>query len=69
MRTLNVALVGILVTTCLWGISRFGFFDNFERSTLDLRFRLSPTTSEADSSIILVLLDGRSMDLLPWPVP
>jgi len=69
MRTLKVALIGILVTICLWGISSFEFFDNFERSTLDLRFRLSPTPSEADSSIILVLLDGGSMDLLPWPVP
>ncbi len=69
MRTLRVALIGMLVTASLWGISRFEFFENFERSTLDLRFRLSPTPSEADSSIILVLLDGGSMDLLPWPVP
>ncbi len=69
MRTLKVALISILLTVCLWGISSFEFFDNFERSTLDLRFRLSPTPNEADSSIILVLLDGGSMDRLPWPVP
>lgn len=68
-RTLKVLLIGILATVSIWGISRFEFFDNFERSTLDLRFKLSPSPAEADSSIILVLLDGRSMDQLPWPVP
>ncbi len=69
MRTFMVALIAILVTLSLWGLSRFDFFENFERSTLDLRFRLSPTPDDADSSIILVLLDGGSMDVLPWPVP
>ncbi|MEN8209129.1 MAG: adenylate/guanylate cyclase domain-containing protein [Candidatus Fermentibacteria bacterium] len=69
MRILNVVLIGILVTASLWGLSALDFFDNFERSTLDLRFRLTPTPDEADSSIILVLLDGGSMDVLPWPLP
>lgn len=69
MRTFKVALIGMLVTASLWGVSRFDFFENFERGTLDLRFRLSPTPNDADSSIILVLLDGGSMDILPWPVP
>ncbi len=64
-----VTLIGVLVTLSLWGISRFDFFESFERSTLDLRFRLSPTPCDADSSIILVLLDGGSMDVLPWPLP
>lgn len=68
-RMLKVLLIGVLATVSIWGISRFEFFDNFERSTLDLRFKLSPTPAEADSSIILVLLDGGSMDQLPWPVP
>ncbi len=69
MRTLKTALIGILVTACLWGVSRLDFFDSFERSTLDLRFRLSPTPEDADENIILILLDGASMDCLPWPVP
>lgn len=69
MRTFMVALIAILVSLSLWGLSKFDFFENFERSTLDLRFRLSPTPDDADSSIILVLLDGGSMDVLPWPVP
>jgi adenylate cyclase len=69
MRTFMVALIAILVTLSLWGVSKFDFFENFERSTLDLRFRLSPTPNDADSSILLVLLDGGSMDVLPWPVP
>ncbi|MCK5115341.1 MAG: adenylate/guanylate cyclase domain-containing protein [Candidatus Aegiribacteria sp.] len=69
MRTFMVALIAILVTLSLWGLSKLDFFENFERSTLDLRFRLSPTPNEADSSIILVLLDGGSMDVLPWPLP
>ena len=69
MRTFKVALIGTLVTASLWTLSGFNFFENFERSTLDLRFRLSPTPNDADSSIILVLLDGGSMDVLPWPLP
>jgi adenylate cyclase len=69
MRIFMVTLIGIFVTLSLWGISKFDFFENFERSTLDLRFRLSPTPNDADSSIILVLLDGGSMDVLPWPLP
>jgi len=69
MRTIKVILIGVLATAVLFGISRSDFFENFERSTLDLRFRLSPTPQEADSSIILILLDGGSMDQLPWPVP
>ncbi|RKZ10316.1 hypothetical protein DRQ25_03265 [Candidatus Fermentibacteria bacterium] len=69
MRTLMVGLIATLVTLSFWGLSKFDFFENFERSTLDLRFRLSPTPNDADSSIILVLLDGGSMDVLPWPVP
>lgn len=64
-----VLLTGLLVTIAVWSISRLDFHDDIERSTLDLRFRLSPTPEQADSSIILVLLDGGSMDRLPWPVP
>ncbi len=69
MRTLMVLFTGFLVTSAVWSISRLEFHDNLERSTLDLRFRLSPTPGQADSSVILVLLDGGSMDRLPWPVP
>lgn len=64
-----VLLTGLAVTAAVWGISRLDFHDDLERSTLDLRFRLSPTPEEADTSVILVLLDGGSMDRLPWPVP
>jgi adenylate cyclase len=69
VRTIRTALIGILVSALMWAVSGFEFFQNFERSTLDLRFRLSPTPEQADSSIILILLDGGSMDILPWPVP
>ena len=64
-----MAVVGVASVLLMWSISRLEFHDNLERSTLDLRFRLSPTPHEADSSVILVLLDGGSMDQLPWPVP
>ncbi len=69
LRILKVLLIGLLSTLLFWGISGFEFFGNFERSTLDLRFKLSPTPSRADTKIVLVLLDGGSMDRLPWPVP
>ena len=69
LRILDVILIGVLATVLLWSISGLEFFENFERSTLDMRFKLSPTPAEADSGIILVLLDGGSMDKLPWPVP
>jgi len=68
-RILKVLLIGVLSTVLFWGISSFEFFENFERSILDLRFKLSPTPSRADTRIVLVLLDGGSMDRLPWPVP
>jgi len=69
MRTLKTLLIAVLLTLLLWAVSGFEFFDNFERSTLDIRFRLSPTEDKADDRIVLVLLDGGSMDVLPWPVP
>ncbi|OPL19544.1 MAG: hypothetical protein AVO35_10295 [Candidatus Aegiribacteria sp. MLS_C] len=69
VRILMVLLTGLAVTASVWAISRLDFHDDLERSTLDLRFRLSPTQEDADSSVILVLLDGGSMDKLPWPVP
>lgn len=69
MRTLMLLLIATVVTLLLWGMSRLEFYGNLERSTLDLRFKLSPTVEQADSSVILVLLDGGSMDQLPWPVP
>ncbi|MFO8183006.1 MAG: adenylate/guanylate cyclase domain-containing protein [Candidatus Aegiribacteria sp.] len=69
MRTLMLLVIATAVTLLLWSMSRLEFYGNLERSTLDLRFKLSPTVEQADSSVILVLLDGGSMDQLPWPVP
>ncbi len=62
-------VAGFFITVILWGFSRLPFHDDLERRTLDLRFRLFPTVESADDEIILVLLDGNSMDRLPWPVP
>ncbi len=68
-RIFQVLLIGLLSTIVSWSFSNLEFADSLERSTLDLRFRLSPTPEEADSSIVLILLDGGSMDQLPFPVP
>lgn len=68
-RIFQVLLIGLLSTIVAWGFSNLEFADSLERSTLDLRFRLSPTPQQADSSIVLILLDGGSMDQLPFPVP
>ena len=68
-RIFQVLLIGLLSTIVSWSFSNLEFADSLERSTLDLRFRLSPAPAKADSSIVLVLLDGGSMDQLPFPVP
>lgn len=68
-RTLKVLLIGLLSTLAIWAVSNLEFVESIERRTLDLRFQLFPTPSEADSGIVLILLDGGSMDRLPFPVP
>ena len=68
-RIFQVLLIGLLSVLFSWSLSNLEFSGSLERSTLDLRFRLSPTPLSADSSIVLILLDGGSMNQLPFPVP
>jgi len=66
VRLLGLALLSVLFMQLLSGLQ---FMKEVELRSLDLMFRISPTSEEADTRVILVLLDGGSMDQLPWPVP
>ena len=65
-RLLAIALAAVLFTQLISGLE---FIRELELGTLDLMFRMSPSPEEADAGVVLVLLDGGSMDQLPWPVP
>jgi len=66
IRLLGLALLSVLFMQLLSGLE---FMREVELRSLDLMFRISPSPEEADTRVILVLLDGGSMDQLPWPVP
>jgi adenylate cyclase len=58
-----VAAGSLLVTLLLSGT---GILRQWEWTLLDYRYRLSPQPEAADDSIVLVVLNGDSMDRLSW---
>jgi adenylate cyclase len=60
-RTLALAILAALV---LFPITRLDFFQTLESKTLDLRFKAQPTP--ADPRIVIVTVDGGSLERLPW---
>lgn len=60
-RLLAIALACAVV---LLPVTRLGFVQSLENRTLDLRFKAQPTPP--DPSIIIVTVDGGSLERLPW---
>lgn len=58
-----VALAAICAVVLL-PVSRLGFLQSLENRTLDLRFKAQPTPP--DQSIVIVTVDGGSLERLPW---
>jgi adenylate cyclase len=64
----RLQLAGIAVGSVLLAILLSGlqFWETLESRTLDLRFTLFPAVYEADSSIIIVVVDGGSLERMSW---
>ena len=62
-RLLLVALASVAGTALLSGT---GIVEQWEWTLLDYRYRLFPSPERADSSIVLVVLNGDSMDRMSW---
>jgi len=63
VRLILVALASVLMTALL---SSTGIVRQWEWTLLDYRHRLTPDPEGADDSIVLVVLNGDSMDRLSW---
>ena len=61
---LGLVAVGSLLATLL--LSGTGILRQWEWTLLDYRYRLTPQPEAADESIVLVVLNGDSMDRLSW---
>ncbi|MBN1433171.1 CHASE2 domain-containing protein, partial [Candidatus Fermentibacterales bacterium] len=71
-RNTRLALIALVVVLLLLPVSKLEFFETIEGKTLDLRFRLLSDTARASRDIVIVAVDGESMDRLdyltwPWP--
>jgi len=60
----RLIVVAVACALLLLPVTRLGFFQSLENRTLDLRFKAQPTPS--DSSIVIVTVDGGSLERLPW---
>jgi len=60
----RLIFVAVACALLLLPVTRLGFFQSLENRTLDLRFKAQPTPS--DSSIVIVTVDGGSLERLPW---
>ncbi|MFO7949332.1 MAG: CHASE2 domain-containing protein [Candidatus Fermentibacteraceae bacterium] len=63
VRLILVALASVLMTALL---SSTGIVRQWEWTLLDYRHRLTPDPEGADDSMVLVVLNGDSMDRLSW---
>ena len=63
LQLAGIAVGSVLLVFLLSGLQ---FWETLESRTLDLRFTLFPTVSETDSSIIIVVVDGGSLERMSW---
>lgn len=61
---LRLVALAAVCAVLLLPVSRLGFVQSLENRTLDLRFKAQPTPP--DPSIIIVTVDGGSLERLPW---
>jgi adenylate cyclase len=79
-RTLASALIGLVAGVAAVGLAYTPLFEKWERQTLDLRTRWFADARRADPSIVAVVIDQRSLDVIagsrqeggreqgwPWP--
>jgi adenylate cyclase len=66
INTLSARILGlsILAALALFPFTRLEFMQTLESKTLDLRFRSEPTP--ADPRIVIVTVDGGSLETRPW---
>ncbi len=57
-------LLSLATAAAVFGATRLDFMQKLESSTLDLRFRLQPTA--ADARVIIVAVDGSSLERISW---
>jgi len=60
----RILALSVLAALVLLPITRFDFLQTLENKTLDLRFRAEPTP--ASPRIVIVTVDGGSLERLPW---
>ena len=63
LQLAGIAVGSVLLVFLLSGLQ---FWETLESRTLDLRFTLFPTVSSTDSSIIIVVVDGGSLERMSW---
>ena len=63
---LQLAATAAVFVVIVWLLSGTVFWQTLESRTLDLRFSIFPTVEDADSSIILVVVDGGSLERMSW---
>lgn len=72
---LILVLLAVVISGLVWLASHTNIMREVENKTIDFRFRLSPHPEDADSSIVLVVVDQGSLDYVaknmgwgwPWP--
>ena len=66
-RALAGALIGLVAGLTAFGLGYTPLFEAWERRTLDIRSRWFADTRHADPSIVAVVIDQRSVDLIADP--
>jgi len=61
-RLLLLALLAVCISGSVWLASRSNVMREVENKMVDFRFRLSPHPEDADSSIVLAVIDQGSLD-------
>ena len=68
-RIVAGALIGLVAGLVALGLGHTPLFESWERRTLDIRSRLFADARRADSRIVAVVIDQRSLDVIAAPAP